>query len=133
MSKKVLIVDDSPFIRLVLRNIIEKVVPDVQILEADSGTAAFKQFKKAMPDLVLLDIILSEGEDEGVNILKRIMDASPETKVIMVTAVGHDAMINRCKELGVVDYIVKPFDDDQIEAILKKHLVGGGGGKKVKF
>jgi len=120
--KKILIVDDSPFIRLVLKGIVEKTVPDCQVMEADSGTAAVKQFKKAVPDLVLLDIIMPEGEDEGVDVLKRIRDAAPETKIVMITAVGHDAMINRCKELGVEDYIVKPFDDAQIEELLKKYI-----------
>lgn len=120
--KKILIVDDSPFIRLVLRGIVEKTVPDCRVLEADSGTAAFNQFKKAVPDLVLLDIIMPEGEDEGVDILKRIRDAAPETKIIMITAVGHDAMINCCKELGVLEYIVKPFDDARIEELLRKYI-----------
>ena len=46
----------------------------------------------------------------------------PEAKIIMITAVGHDAMINRCKELGVEDYIVKPFDDAQIEQVLNKYI-----------
>jgi two-component system chemotaxis response regulator CheY len=120
--KKVLIVDDSPFIRLVLRGVVEKAFKDIQVIEADSGTSALKEFKRTMPDLVLLDIIMPEGEDEGVNVLKRILDASPQTKVIMVTAVGHEAMIARCKGLGVEDYIVKPFDDSQIEEVLKKYL-----------
>lgn len=120
--KKILIVDDSPFIRLVLKGIVERVVPGSQVLEAESGTTAFSQFKKTMPDLILLDIIMPEGEDEGVDILKRIKDANPQTKIIMITAVGHDAMIKRCKELGAMDYIVKPFDDAQIEELLKKYL-----------
>ncbi|MEK6564815.1 MAG: response regulator [Candidatus Omnitrophota bacterium] len=120
--KKILIVDDSPFIRMVLKNIVEKTIPDSQVIEADSGTTALKQFKKAIPDLVLLDIIMPEGENEGVDVLKRIKDAVPEAKIIMITAVGHDAMINRCKELGVEDYIVKPFDDAQIEQVLNKYI-----------
>ncbi len=71
---------------------------------------------------MLLDIIMPEGEDEGVDVLKRMKDALPEAKISMITAVGHDAMINRCKELGVLDYIAKPFDDAQIEEILKKYV-----------
>lgn len=120
--KKILIVDDSPFIRMVLRGIVEKVVPDAQISEAGSGKAAIKEFKKAIPDLILLDIIMPEGEEEGVDILRRMKDAEPKAKILMITAVGHDAMIDRCKELGVLDYIVKPFDDKQIEGLLKKHI-----------
>lgn len=98
--KKILIVDDSPFIRQVLKGIVEKVVPD----------------------LVLLDIIMPEGEDEGVDVLRQIKDADPQARIIMISAVGHDAMIDRCKKLGVLDYIVKPFDDVQIDKLLKKYL-----------
>ncbi len=122
MSKKILIVDDSPFIRMVLKSIVERTVSGAQVFEADSGTTAFNQFKKVIPDLILLDIIMPEGENEGVDILKRIRDAAPQANIIMITAVGHDAMINRCKELGVLDYIVKPFDDAQIEELLKKYI-----------
>ena len=78
--KKILIVDDSPFIRMVLKNIVEKTIPDSQVIEADSGTTALKQFKKAIPDLVLLDIIMPEGENEGVDVLKRIKDACPRPR-----------------------------------------------------
>jgi len=120
--KKILIVDDSPFIRMVLKGVVEKIVPGSRVIEADSGTTAFKEFSKSMPDLVFLDIIMPEGENEGLDILKRIMDANSQAKIIMVTAVGHDAMINRCKKLGVLDYIVKPFDDARIEEILKRYL-----------
>lgn len=122
MPKKILIIDDSPFICLVLKGIVERTLPGSEVSEADSGTTALKQFKKTMPDLVLLDIIMPEGEEEGVNILKRIMNANPQTRIIMITAVGHDVMINRCKELGVLDYIVKPFEDKQIEELLKKYI-----------
>ncbi len=120
--KKILVVDDSPFIRMVLKGIIEKAIKGCQVLEADSGTAALKQFRTEVPDLVLLDIIMPEGEDEGVDVLKRIMDACPKTKIIMVTAVGHEAMINRCKGLGIMDYIIKPFEDKQIEEVIKNSI-----------
>ncbi len=131
MSKRILVVDDSPFIRLVLRGIIEKYSPNSEVIEAGTGASACAEFRKVVPDLVFLDIIMPEAEDEGVNVLRRLKDASPQVKVIMVTAVGHDAMIERCKKIGITDYIVKPFDDEQIEEVLKKHL--GGGIKKVKL
>lgn len=122
--KKILIVDDSPFIRMVLRDIVSRVgaKEDHRIIEADTGTEAVRLVKKERPDLVLLDIIMPEGETEGVNVLKIISENLPNTKVVMITAVGHDAMIERCRKLGVSDYIVKPFDDNQIIEILKKYL-----------
>lgn len=122
--KKILIADDSPFIRMVLRDIVSRVSPkeNHKIIEADSGTESVRLAKKERPDLVLLDIIMPESETEGVNVLKIISENLPNTKVVMITAVGHDAMIERCRKLGVSDYIVKPFDDNQIIEILKKYL-----------
>lgn len=120
--KKVMIVDDSPFIRSVLRGIVEKFCKDIHVSEADCGTVALKELKRVLPDLLLLDIIMAEDETDGLHVLGRVQGVSPITRVIMVTAVGHEAMIERCRELGVEDYIIKPFDDHQIEQLLQKYL-----------
>lgn len=121
--KKILIVDDSPFIRMVLKDIVSKAYRDSsKIIEADCGLEAIKQIKKEVPELVLLDIIMPEGEEEGITILKMINKDYPKAKAIMITAVGHDAMIERCKKLGVEDYIVKPFDEKEITETLKKYI-----------
>jgi len=114
---KVLIVDDSSFMRALLRNVLNKIgVKD--ITEASLGKQAIAEFKKQKPDLVLLDIILPDLG--GEKILAEIMKTTPKPKVIMVTAVGQKPMMDKCKKLGVKDYIVKPFDNKKIEATIKK-------------
>ena len=116
--KKILIVDDSAFMRGILKSILSK----YKIVEADSGAAALEQVKKEKPDLVLLDIIMPAGEDEGVRVLKEIMKTNREAQVVMITAVGHDVMIKRCKELGAKDFIVKPFDEKLIAETVEKYV-----------
>lgn len=120
--KKILIVDDSPFIRLVLRNILSEIVPGVQIMEEDSKDGAVKTFKKENPDLVLLDIIMREGDEEGVEALNLIMKTSSHANVLMITAIGNNIMIKRCMELGARGYIVKPFDSKQIQEAIKEYV-----------
>jgi len=117
---KVLIVDDSSFMRALLRNLLNKIgVKDVT--EASLGKQAIDEFKKQKHDLVLLDIILPDVGGEVV--LAEIMKAKPIPKVIMVTAVGQKPMMEKCRKLGVKEYIVKPFDNKKIEATIKTFVI----------
>ena len=119
MAKKILIADDSLFMRMTLRNNLPE---EYEIVEADSGAGALAQFEKEKPDLVLLDIVMPEGEEEGVRVLKEIMKNDPKAQVVMITAVGQEAIIEECKEIGAKDYIVKPFDEKQVTETVEKYL-----------
>jgi len=117
--KKILIADDSLFMRMSLK---DNLPEGYEVIEADSGTKALEQFKKEKPDLVLLDIVMPEGEEEGVKVLREIMQSDPQACVVMITAVGQEATIEECKKLGARDYIVKPFDNEQITETVQKCL-----------
>ena len=120
---KILIADDSMFMRKVLRDILTNKSADTyDIVEADSGASTLKQFKKQKPDLVLLDIIMPGGKEEGVSTLRRILEADPGARVVMVTAVGQDAVIEECMELGARGYVVKPFRDEQVLEVVHEQL-----------
>ena len=117
--KKILIADDSLFMRMSLKDNL----PDgYEVIEADSGAKALELFESQKPDLVLLDIVMPEGEEEGVKVLREIMQSDPQACVIMITAVGQDAIIEECKKLGARDYIVKPFDEEQVAEPVQKCL-----------
>jgi len=118
---KILIVDDSAFMRTLLKNIVTR-LGKFEIYEASAGEQALKEFKKQNPDLVLLDIILPDISGEQV--LSNIRKINTRSKVIMVTAVGQQPMIERCKKLGISGYIVKPFEDTKIVEMVKKTLKG---------
>ena len=94
----------------------------LQIIEADSGDKALEQFNKEMPDLIFLDIIMPDGEEEGLRVLREMMKKNQKTQVVMITAVGQNAIIEECKKIGVKDYIVKPFDDELVIETAKKYL-----------
>ena len=119
MAKKILVVDDSLFMRMTLKDILSK---EYEIVEADSGAKALAQFKKQKPDLVLLDIVMPKGEEEGVKVLQEMMETNPQACVIMITAIGQDAIIEECKKLGARDYIVKPFDEKLVTETVEKYL-----------
>ena len=119
MAKKILIVDDSLFMRMTLRN---NLIGEYEIVEADSGAEALEQFQKEKPDLVLLDIVMPQGEEEGIRVIKEIMENNPQAQVVMITAVGQEAIIEECKKLGAKDYIVKPFDEKLVNETVEKYL-----------
>jgi len=122
--KKILIVDDSLFMRNILKDVLlsDKSPDKLQIVEADTGAKALVQFKKEMPDLVFLDIIMPDGEEEGLRVLREMMKKDQKTQVVMITSVGQDAIVEECKKLGARDYIVKPFDDNVIVETVEKYL-----------
>ena len=120
--KKVMIVDDSMFMRRILKDI----VPDgCSVIEADSGPVALERFKAEHPDLVLLDIIMPGEAEEGISVLKSLMEIDANAQVVMITAVGQDTIIEQCKKLGAKDYITKPFDEEQIRGAIERCLGQG--------
>ncbi|HON55478.1 MAG TPA: response regulator [bacterium] len=108
MSKpRVMLVDDSPMILFELRTILKKL--DIEIVgEANDGDTALEKFKELLPDIVTLDIVMP-GELSGVDLLKKILTIKPNTKVLMVTALGSDITVLECMKAGAVGFIEKPF------------------------
>lgn len=118
--KTVLIADDSLFMRTVIKDIL---AGKYNVIEADSGDSCIKQFERSVPDLVLLDVVMPEGDEAGVQVLKRIMAEEPEAKVVMISALGkEDAVIKECLTLGAKDCIAKPFDEGQVRTIVEELL-----------
>lgn len=118
--KKILIADDSSFMRTVIRGILSG---EFEIVEAASGGESLERFERTRPDLVLLDIVMPEGEEEGLRVLRRIMERNPSAKVVMITALGHqDAVLKECLALGAKGCILKPFDETHIRKTVKECL-----------
>ncbi len=111
MSKKVLIVDDAVFMRMKLRDILEKNGYEV-VAEAQNGLEAVEKYKQDSPDLVTMDITMPEMD--GVTALKEIKAFDTDAKVIMCSAMGQQSMVMEAIQTGALDFIVKPFDTDRV-------------------
>ncbi len=108
---EILIVDDSGFIRRLLRDILEKNGHSV-VGEASDGEQAVRSFERMRPALVTMDITMPVLD--GIQALEQIMDLDPEARVIMVSALGQEEFIERSLELGAKDFIVKPFQPQKV-------------------
>ncbi len=116
--KKILIVDDEEDVRLFLTDFVSE--RDYFVEMAGSGEEALEKFQKIKYDVVLLDIMMP-GID-GIVCLEKIKKISPQTIVVMITALKDEARMNAAKKLGAAQYIVKPFSLTYLETELVKLL-----------
>ncbi len=120
MGKRVLITDDTAFMRMTLRNVLEKNGYEV-VGEAEDGYQAVEQYMLSKPDLVTMDITMPNMD--GITAIKKIMEKDPEAKIVVVSAMGQKALVIEALNSGAKDFIVKPFQPDRIVEALQK--VGG--------
>lgn len=117
MSKRVLVVDDAVFMRMKLKDILEKNGYEV-VAEAQNGVEAIEKYKTENPDLVTMDITMPEMD--GIEALKGIKAINSSAKVIMCSAMGQQSMVMEAIQSGALDFIVKPFDTDRVIQSLNK-------------
>lgn len=117
MGKKILIVDDAPIIRLMLKDILEYNGYEV-VAECGNGNEAVAKFKEFKPDLVTMDIIMPEKN--GITALEEILSIDKNAKVVMVTAIDQRESLMKAIHAGASDYIVKPFEEDRVLSAVKK-------------
>jgi len=111
--RKALIVDDHPFIRSIVRFVLEK--SNFQIAaEADNGATALDLARSHVPHLIILD--LSMPKLDGLEVLKRLHTLGLPIKVLVLTSKGSDFYADRCIRAGAIGFIEKTED---VEALTK--------------
>ena len=117
MKPTVLVVDDEPLIRWTLT---ERLSADgYRVVEAATAAAALERHAEGV-DLVLLDVKLPDGD--GLDVLKRIKDADPDTLVIMLTATSSVDIAVAAMKAGAFHYANKPFNLDEIARLVDNAL-----------
>lgn len=115
--KKVLIVDDAVFMRNTLKMMLERNEFEV-IGQAEDGEEAIAQFIRLKPDVVTMDITMPKMS--GLEALIKIKEMDPNAKIVMITAMGNEAMVKEAILNGAVNFIVKPFQEDKVVQVLKR-------------
>lgn len=111
MSKSILIVDDSLYMRSVIKDAVQLAGYKV-VGEASNGEEAIDLAFELQPDIITLDNILPDMV--GLDILKVYSTEGLRSNVIMISAVGQDSVIQQGLSLGAKSYIVKPFTSEQL-------------------
>jgi CheY-like chemotaxis protein len=118
--KNILVVDDEPSWLKVLRYFLEN--KGYSVLTVGSGTEALKSLQTFHPDIILSDVRMPEMN--GFDLLDTIRKtpAVASTPVIFFSAIDDYDARKTAKDLGAADYIVKPFDQEEVASVLHKHL-----------
>ena len=117
MTKKIMIVDDSAFMRMTLRGILNDAGYEV-VAEAETGEEGVMKYEKIKPDLITMDIVmLGEG---GISAVKAIVAQDPEAKALMVSAMGQQALIVEAIQAGAKGFVIKPFKPENVVKEVKR-------------
>lgn len=115
--KRVLIVDDTAFMRMLLKAMLEK--NGFQVIgEAENGSVAVKKYKELKPDIVTMDITMPKMD--GIQALREIRQFDSNSKVVMISALGQESFVREAVLLGAKGFIIKPFREDYVVKTLNK-------------
>ncbi len=115
---KILLVDDAMFMRNMLKQVVKK--DGIEILEAANGVEAVEKYIEHKPELVFMDITMPDMD--GITAVKEIKKINASAKIVMCSAMGQQAMVIDAMQAGALDFIVKPFNNDKIESIIKQYI-----------
>ena len=116
---RVLIVDDAAFMRMMIKDILEKNGYEV-CGEAPNGLVAVELYNKEKPDIVTMDITMPDMD--GIEAVKNIRATNPDAKIIMCSAMGQQSMVIEAIHNGAKDCIVKPFQNDRVLDAIKRQI-----------
>lgn len=115
---KLMIVDDSSFMRALLTSIVEA---DHQVVCAESGEELLSKYGEEMPDVVFLDILMPQMN--GLDTLRKFMGQYPDAKVVICSSMGgQEEIVKEALALGAKDIISKPFSVPAVMETLEKCL-----------
>ena len=117
MGKKILLVADAAFMRMMIKNTLTQ-NGYTDIIEASDGMEGLEKCLSENPDLVLMDITMPNLD--GIEALRKLKEVQPSTRVVMCSALGQEKMVLEAIKLGAEDFIVKPFKPERIMKTVNK-------------
>jgi len=121
---RILIIDDAVFMRKMLCDILAE-HGHVIVGVGASAKEAIEKFGILKPDLMTLDIEMPQ--ESGINslgALQSILKDNPMAKIIMISSISKESVINQMIEAGACDFIVKPFEQDMVVKTVNRILGG---------
>ena len=114
MNRKILIIDDEPDMRSLMKRALISNSFDVE--EAENLKQAFEIYHRVLPDIVMLDVNLPDGN--GTDHIKEFKNG---TNVVLLMSADNDQLQNSFAELGAGGFIKKPFKLSELLSIINKH------------
>ena len=119
---KILIVEDNPGVRRMLRRVVERLA--TEIYESEDGDDSVRAYAEQLPDLVLMDIHMHRMD--GLTATRQIRRFYPAARVLIVTAYEDEELRSAAQEAGACGYVLKDKLTEQPRLINAVMLVSGG-------
>lgn len=120
MKRRVLVIDDSSFIRSSIVNTLETAGAEI-IGSVGTGEEALELIEQLKPEIITLDMMLPDMT--GLDILKVVKSHYPTVKVIMLSTIAQQSVIDEAKSLGVDQYLIKPISDEDLIQAFKEDFL----------
>jgi two-component system chemotaxis response regulator CheY len=118
LGPTVLLVDDDAFVRTVLRDALQE--DGYNLLEAEDGEQALELIREHRPSVVLLDLFMPRKS--GLEALGEITATAPECKVLVISSLDTEALVEQALRSGAAGFITKPFHPLEISSEVKRQL-----------
>ena len=120
-DKKILVVDDSATMRMLIVMTIKKLLPGISVIEAVDGNEAVDKLKANDVDIILTDINMPEMD--GNELIKWVREShSTDIPIIVITTEGDEQVMEERKALGANAYITKPIKGPQLKEVVQELL-----------
>ncbi len=119
MPARILIVDDTLFMRRMLRDLLARYGYEVAA-EARNGREALENYQSHHPDLVIMDITMPDMD--GISAVRAILQEDPGARIVMCSALGQDGPMLEALQAGAQDFVLKPFLPEKVLEALQKVL-----------
>jgi two-component system chemotaxis response regulator CheY len=119
---KVLICDDSILVRKKLKEALSALA-SFEFLEAGDGQTAIDVYKKERPDLVFMDLVIPVKD--GITAVKEIKEFDNDALVVIASSSGTQENLKKAIKAGAVEFIQKPWEQEQLSNVVKKFLKKG--------
>lgn len=108
---KILVIDDSPFIFKTVKKSLEPHGFEV-VDNASNGQIGLEMYDKYSPDAITLDVTMPVMD--GIETARALFAKNPNVKIVMLSAMGDDVLLNEAKAIGIKHFLTKPFKADEL-------------------
>ncbi|TXT61605.1 MAG: Chemotaxis protein CheY [Promethearchaeota archaeon] len=123
-KKKILVVDDAAFTRNMLKKIINKLDYCEVVDEASNGQEAIEKYKEQSIDLITMDLVMPNMG--GIEAIENLLKHDKNALIVVVSALGQEALVLEAAKKGAKDFIQKPFKNDQVIEVMERILLKKG-------
>ena len=112
MSAEILIIDDNPDIRTILKDLIDDAGFKTRV--AANYNQALGEIDKKLPDVAIIDVKLDKGDNDGIELLSHIKNKNKDIPVIIISGHANIEMAVKSLKSGAFEFIQKPFDQERL-------------------